>query len=296
MFRTSRDRQRNYGVILLAYHLLNSDYIPPVTLGTILFQIIVFLGFIPALDHFKIPAMCLLPSRIISQHEWLRLFASLIMHADDMHLYYNMISFLWKGRRLETRFGSRRFFILLMTFCISTSICMVALSYLVEVVFGFRSLQLMKQCAVGFSGVIFALKVLHNNYFPDSDSVIFGWFPVSSRYGCWVELFLIQMVTPNASFIGHLAGIIVGLLYLNGPLKLLTDFIDTTALLLFGQRNGSHYNGYRNSGSSTTHGRQNFFEYTGGMTEEEQLRYAREESLRGNRYPSAPPYPDSFMS
>ena len=33
------------------------------------------------------------------------------------------------------------------------------------------------------------------------------------QYGAWAELVLIQLVTPNASFLGHLAGILAGLLY-----------------------------------------------------------------------------------
>lgn len=40
----------------------------------------------------------MLPSRIIYRREWIRLLASTVIHADDMHLYYNMISFLWKVR------------------------------------------------------------------------------------------------------------------------------------------------------------------------------------------------------
>lgn len=54
MFTQRSRRQQNYGVYLLAYHLLNSEYIPPVTLGTILFQVAIFLGYIPAIDQWKI--------------------------------------------------------------------------------------------------------------------------------------------------------------------------------------------------------------------------------------------------
>ena len=40
------------------------------------------------------------------------------------------------------------------------------------------------------------------------------------QYACWAELALIQLVTPRASFIGHLGGICAGLLhvYLVEPL------------------------------------------------------------------------------
>jgi rhomboid domain-containing protein 1 len=74
-------------------------------------------------------------------------------------------------------------------------------------------------CAAGFSGVIFALKVLTTYELPHETSMVMGILPVPMRYACWAELILIQLLVPNASFTGHLAGIIVGLLYVKGPLK-----------------------------------------------------------------------------
>ncbi len=72
-------------------------------------------------------------------------------------------------------------------------------------------------------GVIFALKVLCNHYFPHEDNWIMGWFVVPSRLACWAELALISILVPNSSFIGHLSGIFVGLAYVNGPLKAIMD-------------------------------------------------------------------------
>ena len=78
-----------------------------------------------------------------------------------------------------------------------------------------------------------------NSYFPYENQVFMGIpFTIPSRYACWAELVLIQvlfpyflrsltfqLITPNASFVGHMAGILVGLLYAAGPLKWLTDFL-----------------------------------------------------------------------
>lgn len=52
-FRHNRRRQNNYGIYLLAYQLFNSRYIPPVTLIVIIFQMAVFLGYLPALGQHK---------------------------------------------------------------------------------------------------------------------------------------------------------------------------------------------------------------------------------------------------
>ena len=65
----------------------------------------------------------------------------------------------------------------------------------------------MNQCAIGFSGVLFALKVLVNDN--DGD---FGLFSVPKKMAIWAELLIIQILVPNASFICHLAGILSGIL------------------------------------------------------------------------------------
>ncbi|VDN58408.1 unnamed protein product [Dracunculus medinensis] len=321
-----RRRQQNFGVYLLAYQLLNSGFIPPVTLLLIVFQIAVFLEIVPVFASWTLGQICLLPFSILGKREWYRLILPVFMHADDMHLYYNMISLLWKGRRLEPYMGSRRFFFTIFCFVLGTSVMTVAISYLMDEVFRIDGISLMSQCAVGFSGVLFALKVLLNTYFPYGDEYLLGWMPVPSRYACWAELLLIQMITPNASFVGHLAGILVGILYIWGPLERFVSVIDScflAAWVILGLFNFTRYNGtdyYENSfhndfNSRNTYGQRagyshqpdprqtygwrtyqnqrNFDDYTGGFSEEEQMRQAVEESLRqrANRAPGAPPYP-----
>ncbi|VDM43994.1 unnamed protein product [Toxocara canis] len=321
-----RRRQQNFGVYLLAYHLLQNDYIPPVTLAAILFQMAVFLGFVPPLGPWKTREMCLLPSRIIHHREWIRMLASVVMHGDDMHLYYNMISLLWKGRRLERRLGSWRFLLVLLVFAVATSGGIVALSVLADDVLHFHGLRLAHQCAIGFSGVLFALKVLHTTYFPYEDALLLGWMPIPSRYACWAELVLIQLLAPEASFVGHLSGILVGLLYTHGPLKYFVDLLESLMPLSFGlpgEVTSSRYGGFfrrtstsarggtfRNWGSGTTgfsssgrptygwrtNGGRDYDVYTGGLSEEEQMRRAMDESLRSRtraNTPNAPPYPDN---
>ena len=68
-----------------------------------------------------------------------------------------------------------------------------------------------------FAGVIFALKVVTTYLLPPGTTYIMGFVPVNSRYACWAELLVIQLMVPNASFLGHLAGILVGLAFVKGP-------------------------------------------------------------------------------
>ena len=63
---------------------------------------------------------------------------------------------------------------------------------------------------MGFSGVIFALKMLAG----DSDGD-FGLFSVPRSMSIWAELLIIQILVPNSSFVGHIAGILAGLTVTN---------------------------------------------------------------------------------
>lgn len=66
--------------------------------------------------------------------------------------------------------------------------------------------------AVGFSGVLFAMKVV---LYSRSDSYAYvQGIMVPARYAAWAELVLIQMLVPGVSFLGHLGGILAGILYL----------------------------------------------------------------------------------
>ncbi|KAK0400772.1 hypothetical protein QR680_015443 [Steinernema hermaphroditum] len=224
MYR-GRQRRDNAGIYLLAAQLLSAGPIPPVTLVSILSQVAVYLGFIPAIGPKQTRAMCLLPNRILHRKEWIRLIASQFMHADDFHLYYNMMSLLYKGRRIENRTGPIRFVAMLAVFSIATPLTIFGLSYFVDEVLDMDGFNLMHQCAVGFSGVLFALKVVVNTMYPEENGLLLGFLPIPGKYVCWAELILIQMLTPNASFVGHLAGILVGLAYTSGPLKAIVDVV-----------------------------------------------------------------------
>jgi len=72
------------------------------------------------------------------------------------------------------------------------------------------------------AGVIFALKVLTSSETPPGrEWVHFMWVP--TRYAAWAELILIHLLVPNASFMGHLAGILSGLIYTSTPIGTIVD-------------------------------------------------------------------------
>ncbi|PAV89308.1 hypothetical protein WR25_05723 [Diploscapter pachys] len=262
MFRNRQRQQRqNLGVYLLAYQLMTAGPIPPVTLGAIALQVAIYLGFIPALDLDKTRSLCLIPYRIIQKGEWIRLLAPIVMHADDMHLYYNMASLLWKGRKLENWMGSVRFASVLAVLSLASSATAVLLSFVLD---GFLQSGYSMQCAVGFSGVLFALKVLVSTYLADEDNYLFGWMPIPSKYVAWAELVLIQAITPNASFVGHLAGILAGLMYTYGPLRVLSDIVASPFLADGQNRRGPTAPRYENDDYDNVNDRPDERAFRGG--------------------------------
>jgi hypothetical protein len=72
------------------------------------------------------------------------------------------------------------------------------------------------------AGVIFALKVLTSYETPPGREFI-GFLWVPTRYAAWFELVLIHLLVPNASFMGHFAGILAGLLYTSTPIGTMMD-------------------------------------------------------------------------
>ncbi|KAG3275406.1 rhomboid-related protein 4 isoform X1 [Ictidomys tridecemlineatus] len=290
-----RSRRINMGLILLLSQIIQVgiNNIPPVTLATLALNIWFFLNPMKPLYN-----SCLSVEKCYQQKDWQRLLLSPFHHADDWHLYFNMASMLWKGINLERRLGSRWFAYIISTFSLLTGVVYLLLQ------FGFAELMdepdYRRNCAVGFSGVLFALKVLNNHYCPGGFVNIWG-FPVPNRFACWAELVAIHFFSPGTSFSGHLAGILVGLMYTQGPLKKIME----TCAGIFSSNigypqqqyyfNSSGYSGYQNHPYGRpryTEVPRNYDAYTAGLSEEEQLERALRASLwdRGNTRSSPPSY------
>ncbi|CAG2101730.1 unnamed protein product [Medioppia subpectinata] len=248
--------------------------------------------------------VCLSYRSIVDHKEYSRVILSQLTHGDDWHLYYNMVSFLWKGRSLERRLGSIRFAITLIVFTISTAFTYVLVNKLIAETT--EDYSYLNHCSVGFSGVIFALKVLTTHFDESRISYLMGYIPIGSKYAVWGELVIIQLISPNASFVGHLSGILVGLAYIYGPLSYPIEIIAGIVNPLFGgfiPHSSNNYRNYRRyddrSGRSGHRPNRPHYEsyVPNDMSEEEQLRRAYEQSLNDNRnsrptaQPTAPPYP-----
>ncbi|XP_063967749.1 rhomboid-related protein 4-like [Lytechinus pictus] len=361
--RRGMGRQQGLGLLLLFHQLYRVGFnrIPPVTMATIAANVLIFLRVLnpyikATIRSPSISNICVSSAHVWYKGDWPRLFLAAWFHLDDWHLYFNMVSFIWKGITLERKFGSPYFAYLIVMFCVLTNGLLVALN--VGIAELLEDSSHIVSCAAGFSGVLFALKVLTTYYTPVQNQRIMGLFSVPSRWACWVELILIQLIVPRASFTGHLAGILVGMAYVKGPLKILMDALWSlfTSVLSGGAGQGARYQprtattgvreeappsrsnqsyagrGYstgsgsgaarsrprptdyphdrgmgsssRGTGASPTLPNYQADDYTGGLSEEEQMRTAMRQSMNngssgyssppegGRPMPSAPPSVD----
>ncbi|PKA54626.1 Uncharacterized protein AXF42_Ash000461 [Apostasia shenzhenica] len=140
-----------------------------------------------------------------------RFFLSAFYHIDEPHLVYNMMSLLWKGIQLETSMGSAEFASMVgALLCLSQGISLI-LAKSLFLFFDYEKAYYY-QYSAGFSGVLFGLKVVLNAQ--SDDYTYMQGLLIPARYAAWAELILIQMFVPSASFIGHLGGILAGLIFL----------------------------------------------------------------------------------
>lgn len=231
-------QQPNYlfWILLARLHqqISELEYKPPVTLALIAVNFGIFfkellpLGLVPELQPLLslipgISAGCLRPAAIFQRRQWGRLFWAALLHGDEWHLYYNMSSLLWKGVQLEASMGSASFAALVGELWLSSHLLLcaaywVARAHLWRVVPGLAE-DYHSVCAVGFSAILFGLKTVINARSTGWQEVhvpFVGRVSLPPKYVSWVELVVIQMLVPNASFVGHLSGICAGLLHVYG--------------------------------------------------------------------------------
>lgn len=199
--------------------LSNSNEYYPISLGVLGLNLIAY--FQPGRNWPSIQQACISVRGVWFDRQWKRIFLASFYHSSDFHLYYNMASFIWKAISLERHFGSGYFLYMVTVFSITTNLVYLAINYaLAEIL---DQWSYINSCAVGFSGVLFALKVVTTHIHPAGMTRVMGFIPVPMRIACWVELVLISVLFPHVSFVGHLAGILVGFAFIYGPLRVIMD-------------------------------------------------------------------------
>ncbi|XP_052188835.1 rhomboid-like protein 14, mitochondrial [Diospyros lotus] len=200
---------------LLALHAVTEywrlDRKPPVTAGLIAANTLVYLR--PAFIDRHLPTIDQVwfnPYLIVKHRDMKRFVLSAFYHLNDPHLVYNMLSLLWKGIQLETSMGSYDFATMVVSLLGLSQGTTLLLAKSLYLFFGYEKAYY-QEYAVGFSGVLFAMKVVLNSQ-SDNYTNVHGLM-VPARHAAWAELILIQMFVPGTSFLGHLGGILAGIFY-----------------------------------------------------------------------------------
>ncbi|KAG1710984.1 hypothetical protein DVH05_013704 [Phytophthora capsici] len=206
-----RDGQGIALMLMLVRQVQQLERKPPVTLGLMALMYGLHFQKMQTPELFAPYSLC--PDRVLSNWDFKRIVGSALIHGDEWHLYHNMVSFLWKGYNLEYKLGSLRFLLTIGYLLMLSHVLVVVVALVLAT--GFQMPGPLHQCSVGFSGVLFALKVLLNHNSPAFSS-LYG-FQVPTKYAAWLELVVIHFLVPRSSFIGHMCGILAGYIFVYSP-------------------------------------------------------------------------------
>tara|TARA_B100002019_G_C21091013_1_gene508635 strand:+ start:157 stop:738 length:582 start_codon:yes stop_codon:yes gene_type:complete len=182
---------------------------------TILANVIFFL--INHISHINIfyntyQNITFVPYLILEKGEYYRLITSNFFHKNIFHLLTNVYSFYGFSYILENQFRNSVNYAVLIFFLGITSNIIIILFSIIEM-YLFKTYSIYYTQILGFSGIIFGLKVILLNKF-NINTQYFG-IVLNPNQTMIFELILASVMFPNVSFYGHLSGIISGILYIN---------------------------------------------------------------------------------
>lgn len=215
-------RRNNFGLIMLGMQVVRFGYdrIPPCTLTLLIACVVLSLDLVPAeflrnLGFYTETDLMLIPSLVVHNLELSRVVTSLLYHAQEWHLYYNMTSLLWKGSSLERAVGTKRHVAITLLLGVISQFLYIGCAYARQQYLGDATSMHTALC--GFSGVLFGYKVLLTQGAPPEHmSALMGILPLQTRYLVWGELLLMHFMFPNSSFVAHLCGIVAALMIAMG--------------------------------------------------------------------------------
>lgn len=187
------------------------------TLSVAIFCVLVFL-----LDPSGSNAgsICLYPSRVVTHFEIYRIATAPFFHGGFFHILFNIIAWMFIARDFEKMTGTLAaaysIFVLLIPL---TAIFHCLAAYLVDALSGTNCRN---ACAIGISGILFALLVVNLESSPGTSVNVCGLFTMPSRWYPWLLALVLQLFSPNLSFLGHLSGITMGYILVFGYLERIT--------------------------------------------------------------------------
>ena len=153
---------------------------------------------------------------VLENSEYYRILTSAFIHGGIFHIGMNMMSLYQLGGHVERTFGSMQFLFVTIWSIILCGLLYCYLSWFLTYLTNDISWYLSN--AVGYSGVLFAYAMIYSYHASSPTQSIMGMVDVPSKLYPWILLFLIQVLLPNISMIGHLSGVIIGFCIVAGVL------------------------------------------------------------------------------
>ena len=159
-----------------------------------------------------IPQDILITGTIVEQFQPWQCISYLFLHGGLLHLFFNMLGLWFLGRDLEQLWGKHNFLKYYFVVGIGSGIITVLYNNFYVSPENIRPI-------VGASGAIYGLLLSYGILFPNRILYIYGIFPVKVKnavlfLGGIAFFYSITLHSDGISHITHLAGIIIGFIYL----------------------------------------------------------------------------------
>lgn len=176
--------------------------------------------FLAQVSRSRLGAICLAPDRIVTRFEVYRIFTAPFFHGGFFHILFNTIAWMIIGRDYERATGTLAatysIFVLLIPLI---AVVHCATAYLIDAL---ARTSFRHECAVGISGVLFALLVVNVELSPGSSVNVFGLFSMPKLWYPLALALVLQLLSPGLSLLGHLSGIALGYALVYGYLQRLS--------------------------------------------------------------------------
>ena len=158
-----------------------------------------------------------MPADVIERLRFWQVATYLFVHGDVWHLLFNMLTLWMVGVDLERRWGTKFFTQYYFVTGVGAALTQIALGLMP---FAFAD-RFYYGLVIGASGAVYGLLLAYALYFPHRQFLMFFIFPVQARYFVMILGGIALLMGASASgsrvaHFAHLAGIVIGYLYLKG--------------------------------------------------------------------------------
>jgi rhomboid domain-containing protein 1 len=145
----------------------------------------------------------------VIEGQFYRIITATFSHADMKHIFFNMMTMMIFSPVVEKHHGFSDYLIINILLIIGQHLIALLIMFIMtcvpESLYGGPKYYF--SCALGYSGVLYGYLMLWA-FTGDKKTNVFGMFKIRKFLIPWIWLFITQIIIPEASFIGHLSGIL----------------------------------------------------------------------------------------